>query len=414
MDDEIQIFAHGRPAAPPYPSQARDRARDRLLEEARGGRGRTFRFPRLGWQAAAAFGVTVTLVGGVAVALSGRQEGGVASPAAVASVVPSGLPGDLNPQPGQYILVESDTMYTSESMGKNGASSHWLYRTHRKIWQSVDGSKNGLLMIQGLPAKPWPGEQLPKDALAEGKDDKPWWSTLAACPQRLGDQRRDYAYLSTLPTDPAQLRARFYQHVDAKNKGVSADDLAWGSATELLNETYMPQAQREAYFEALKTIPGVQEADGVEDSAGRKGVALGRVLRGQLEQIIFDPESHLLMGERATVVDAGLAKAPVGSVMALTAQLSITVVDQLPQVEGLQADNSCDARDAVAPTPIPTPSDSALPTESSSPLDESTASATLEAKPTSATEPPTSDDPLGDPTTTADAPKSESPTDSPS
>lgn len=411
MDDEIQIFAHGRPAAPPYPSQARDRARDRLLEEARGGRGRTFRFPRLGWQTAAAFGVTVTLVGGVAVALSGRQEGGVASPAAVASVVQPSLPGDLNPQPGQYVMVESDTMYTSESIGGQGKSAHWLYRTHRKIWQSADASKDGLLMIQGLPPKPWPGEELPKQALDERKDDKPEWMQLASCPNQLGNFRRDYAYLSTLPTDPAQLRERFYKNQQS-GKGFSVDDMAWEQATELLNETYMPKAQRDAYFEALKLIPGVQVADGVADSAGRKGVALGRVERGQLQQFIFDPDSHVLMGERATVVDAGQAKAPVGSVMALTAQLSITVVDQLPQVEGLQKEFSCDLRDAASPTPIPTPSDSALPTESSSPLDE--ASATLEAKPTSATEPPTSDDPLGDPTPTAETPKSESPTDSPS
>ncbi|MFI6600366.1 CU044_5270 family protein [Nonomuraea sp. NPDC050536] len=411
MDDEIQFFAQGRPAAPPYPSEARDRARDRLLEEARGGRAFTFRFPRLGWQAAAAFGVTVTLVGGVAVALSGQQGGGVASPAAVASVVPPGLPGDLNPQAGQYILVESDTMYTSESMGKDGASSHWLYRTHRKIWQSVDGSKDGLLMIQGLPAKPWPGEKLPKEALAEGKGETPWWSRLAACPQRLGDARRDYAYLSTLPTDPAQLRTRFYQHTDTAGKDVSVDDQAWESATELLNETYMPKAQRDAYFEALKSIPGVKVAEGVEDSAGRKGVALGRVAHGQLVQFIFDPDSHLLMGERATVVDAGVAKAPEGSVMALTAQTSITAVDSLPvEAKSEGKDASCDPQNgeqfsssmpsASEPPPLPT--------------DEATITATMEASPTLPTEPPPGDDPLSESTATAEPPKNEVPTDLPS
>src|SRR6185437_14293122 len=84
MDDEIKLFTDGRPAAPAYPSQAREAARRRLLDEAAGGGGFRLRFPRLGWQAVGAFGVTITLVGGVGVALSSRTAP-VATPGAAAT-----------------------------------------------------------------------------------------------------------------------------------------------------------------------------------------------------------------------------------------------------------------------------------------------------------------------------------------
>ncbi|MER6944956.1 CU044_5270 family protein [Nonomuraea sp. NPDC000554] len=354
MDDEIRVFAEGRPAAPRFEEDARARARDRLVRETRGGR--RFRLPRLGWQAAAAFGVTVTLVGGVAVTLSAQGTGAGGPGTSVSAAV---TPGELDPKPGQFILVESDTMWTSESMSEKG-STHYLYRTHRKIWQSVDASANGLLLIEGREPKPWPGEQLPEEA-------KDWqgasWSQLASCPGRMGDNRRDYAYLSTLPTDPAALRERLYRDLpkatptatatDAATdtatatandtaKGEDADARAFSGVSDLLRETYLPRPQREALFETIKAIPGVQVAEGVEDSAGRKGVALGHVSPwGTLEQLIFTPDTHMLLGERSTVVDEKLAKAPKGSVLALTAQLNVEVVDQLPDAPDASEDGSC-------------------------------------------------------------------------
>ncbi|MEU0567583.1 CU044_5270 family protein [Nonomuraea sp. NPDC005983] len=347
MDDEIRVFAEGRPAAPRFEEDARARARERLVQETRGGR--RFRLPRLGWQTAAAFGVTVTLVGGVAVTLSAQGTGAGGPGTSVSAAV---IPHELDPKPGQFILVESDTMFTSESFSKDG-NTHYLYRTHRKIWQSVDGSADGLLLIEGREPKPWPGEQLPKEA-------KDWqgssWGQLASCPGRMGDYRRDYAYLSTLPTDPAALRERLYKDVTKDtSKGQDADARAFKDVSDLFRETYLPRPQREALFEAAKAIPGVQVAEGVEDSAGRKGVALGHVSPwGTLEQLIFTPDTHMLLGERATVVDEKLAKAPKGSLLALTAQLNVEVVDELPDAPDASKDDSCSMSTAEPATATPT------------------------------------------------------------
>ncbi|WP_219462332.1 CU044_5270 family protein [Nonomuraea rhizosphaerae] len=349
MDDEIRTFADGAPDVPPYWPEARAKARERLLREAREGRG--FRFPRLGWQAVAAFGVTVALVGGVAVVLSGQPGGpgpGVGTSVALTT-------GELDPRPGQFIVVESDTMYTSESVDGSG-HSRWLYRTHRKIWRSADASANGLLLIEGREPKPYPGEALPEQARDWRGSD---WMQLASCPGRLAAWRTDYAYLSVLPTDPVILRKRLYERASGGKPGADADKQAFVAAGDLLRETYMPKEQRDALFMAIGGIPGVKAAQNVEDSAGRKGVALGRDSdNGTLEQLIFDPESHLLLGERVTVIAQKDGRPPVGSVLALTAQLNVSVVDKLPDAPNVAADGSCSVEQASAspqPTTVPTP-----------------------------------------------------------
>ncbi|GAA2205660.1 hypothetical protein GCM10009850_011180 [Nonomuraea monospora] len=334
MDDEIRAFADGRPQAPPYGAEARARARERLVKEARGGR----RLPRLGWQAAAAFGVTVALVGGVAVALSNQGPG--PGPATTVTQSADVAPGELNPRPGQYIMIESETMYEAVQIGKGGEESRHLYRTHRKIWQSVDGSADGLLMIEGREPQAWPGEELPESA-------KDWqgtsWHTIASCPGLRGEHRTDYAYLGTLPADPAAMREHLYRSSTAgEGKGVDRDLAAYMRARDLLTETYLPEAQRRALFEAVKSLPGVEANEGVANSAGVEGVALSRAdIGGARAQLIFDPQTLGYLGERREIVEDG-GEAPKGSVVAWTAQLSTTVTDRLPdEAAQAQGDSSC-------------------------------------------------------------------------
>ncbi|MFF4617191.1 CU044_5270 family protein [Nonomuraea jabiensis] len=379
-EDEIRTFADGRPAVPPYGAEARATARERLLAEARGG-GR-FRLPGFGWQAAAAFGVTVALVGGVAMALTNQGHGGTGPATAVTQSAAVSSSDELAPRPGQFILIESDTMYGSMSADQSGKTSRHLYRTHRKIWQSVDGSANGLLLIEGREPRPWPGEQLPEEAEDwQGSD----WHVLPFCTSRPAGNRTDYAYLSTLPADVAGMRARLYQMPAGAGdaKGGENDRAAFDHLTDLVRETYLPKAQRDALFEAAKSIPGVQVTEGVEDSAGRKGVALGRVdPQGVLRQAIFDPATHVFMGERETVVDDRLAQAPKGSVLALTAQLKVSVVDVLPQTT--PSDKGQDAACApVGAEPATSPGNSAAPEPDDSAVSEPVPTMTVSLEATS-------------------------------
>ncbi|MFI6326224.1 CU044_5270 family protein [Nonomuraea sp. NPDC050556] len=371
MDDEIRMFAEGRPSAPPYREEARQEARRRLVRETQGRGG--FRLPRFTLQVAGAFALTVVLVGGVSVALtSGSGSQGSVGSASV-SVEPQLTFPELTPRPDQYLLVESETMFTSEGDGR------YLYRTYRKFYRPVDGNRQGLLWIEGRSPKEWPGNPLPESA--KDWQGGSWMEIDGHCPGTSDAFRNDYAYLSTLPTDAEEMKKRLYKPAP-EGKDISPDQEAFTAFGDMVRETYLPLAQRKALVEAVKTIPGVEVAEGVEDSAGRKGMALGRVSEtGQLAQWIFDPETYTFLGERGTVVDAAKAQAPVGSVMALTAQLKVTVVDALPEVEDADKDGSCEMatqQPTNAPTPMPTgpsPSDSAAPTDSVAPTPTPTGSA---------------------------------------
>ncbi|GII65243.1 hypothetical protein Skr01_53280 [Sphaerisporangium krabiense] len=347
MSDEIQQFTDARPSAPSYPEQARRAARDRLLAEATG-RGRVWR-PRFGWQAAGAFGLTLALAGGLGVALSSRP-GPAATPGAMtvtssANVTAPGQMAELDPRPDQFIVFESETMNLTEVMGDSQTTGRYLYRTYRKFYQSADGHR-GLLWIEGRSPRQLPGRPLPEEA-AQWKGGG--WNEIAAyCADWPASTRRDYAYLRTLPATPAAMRALLYTR-DGGDR--PADEAAFDRFGELMRETYMPQAQRQALFEAAKAVPGVEEASGVKDSAGREGVALGRVIDGVLEQRILDPKTFMLLGERGTVVDAKAADAPAGTVLTWTAQVKVSVVDRLPDVKDATKDSKCEMTGSQSPSP---------------------------------------------------------------
>ena len=140
--------------------------------------------------------------------------------------------------------------------------------------------------------------------------------------------RTDYASLKNLPSDADGMRAHLYT---GDRGGSSKDEAAFTAAGDMLRETYMPPAQRAALFKAVGTIPGVDVIETAEDAAGRKGVGVGRAgLDGVRQDLIFDPKTYELLGERGIVVDENAAKSPAGSLVASTAQLSVTVADEAP------------------------------------------------------------------------------------
>ena len=391
MDEEIRIFADARPVVPPYREEARRAARQALLDAAAGGgdsrhrvRGSLWaalrmtgrggnrppgRLRRVGWQTAGAFGVTLALVGGVSMVLArqeppGGTERNVAAPLEEsARVVETRFP-ELRPKPGQYVLIKSQTMYTAEVDGEV-----YLYRTERSLYRSADGDAAGLIQLKALPPKPYPGRSLPPVARKESTATVEWLEVAKRCPGWSPEARRDYAYLSTLPADPDGMRDFLYRGASQED---DPDSAAFDKAGDLVRETYMPKAQRQALFAAIAAIPGVERAEGVRDSAEREGVALGRQVGGVLMQLIFDPETFAFLGERGTVVKDEFYGAPPGSLVAHTAQTSVEVVDRLPEVSLAEPDSTCEISTPTAePTPTSDgPAEKPLPKASNSPAGE--------------------------------------------
>ncbi|MBX6382464.1 MAG: CU044_5270 family protein [Microbispora sp.] len=336
MIDEIDLVARQRPDAPPYSLAAKAAARRRLTNpQAPPARPRRSLLLASGTALLATAGVAAVVVT-TAVAPSGPQtpppavSRGVVTLPKVSAMSAEEVLGraaravtDLAPRDDQFIKVTSQTMYEADSVDENGKESRYLYRTKRTIWLSADGTRDGALKIEHLEPRAYPGWPIPPEAYQEKGTE---WMRLPAC-----NSVRETAYtnLKKLPTDPEKMRAYLYDRPHGDNP---PDSAAWTAAGDLLRETYMPAPQRAALFKAAATIPGVTVTENAEDAAGRTGIGVGRVFGGVREEIIFDPSTYELLGERGIVVDAEQAKAPVGKLVASTAQLKITVEDSAPAI----------------------------------------------------------------------------------
>lgn len=337
MTDEIELVARERPAVPPYSLAAKAAVRRRLTDPGRrSARARTRPYVLLTGGAALLAAATAVTVGVVAVRPEPRTGPARADTAVVELPKVSAMSAeevlgraaravtDLSPRDDQFIRVSSQTMYQASIFGKGEKESRYLYRTKRTIWLSADGMRDGALKIEYLEPRAYPGWPIPADAHKETGAE---WALLPAC-----DAVRDTAYttLKRLPTDPDEMRTYLYSRSHGDNP---PDTGAWTAVGDLLRETYLPAPQRAALFKAAATIPGVSVTENAEDAAGRTGIGVGRVSNGVREEIIFDPGTYELLGERGVVVDAEEAKAPVGSLVASTAQLEVAVDDTAPKVD---------------------------------------------------------------------------------
>ncbi|GAA3418229.1 CU044_5270 family protein [Streptosporangium vulgare] len=346
-DDEIRLVAAIRPEAPAYDEQARQAAR-RGLAAAAAPRARGWTPRWRGPYAMALAGALAVAVGATAITLAGARDGSRGAVQEVVVTMPeiaavsasevldkaarAAARTDLAPRDDQFVKVESETMYgsfggtgTNAETGETEGETRYLYRTKRVIWLSADGTRNGSLRIEYLEPRAYPGWPIPERAYEQtGVETLP----LVSCGKTPEYARTDHAALSRLPTDADGMRAHLYT---GDRGGNSRDEAAFTAAGDMLRETYMPPAQRAALFKAVGTIPGVDVTKRAEDAAGRVGIGVGRVgVDGVRQDLIFDAKTYELLGERGIVVDEKAAKSPKGSLVASTAQLSVTVADEAP------------------------------------------------------------------------------------
>jgi hypothetical protein len=225
------------------------------------------------------------------------------------------------PRPDQYVYVSSVTTYVSTEVGKSGTKS-WLYRTARQIWLSADGLRAGLLREVQYPNVKLPWGPVPPAI----SGDPVGWSALnpLSCPGK-PPARFTYAFLTTLPTGPAQLRTWIYRHPDGGNR---ADAQAWTDIGDMFREMLVPPKLAAALFRVAATIPGARVVPHAVNAVGRAGVAVSR----SGAELIFDPQTYQLIGEGAVLTKAVRGEGPAGTVVGASAELQVKVVDHLPDV----------------------------------------------------------------------------------
>ncbi|MEV8633199.1 CU044_5270 family protein [Streptosporangium sp. NPDC051023] len=345
-NDEIRLVADIRPDAQPYDREAGNAARRRLAATAgtREPRWRRSYTMALAGALAVAVAVGTTVVVSVTSRAPNREDLGAETVVALpklSRVSASEVLGraaraardELDPRDDQFVKVESQTMnavlggeLVTRDDGTTEPQKRYLYRTRRVIWQSADGQRAGALKVDYLKPQAYPGWPIPKEAYQQPDNG---WNRLPVCERPPAYLRYDYASLKKLPTDVDGMRAFLYT---GERGGDSKDAAAWTAASDMLQENYMPAAQRAALFKAIGTIPGVDAVENAEDAAGRRGIGVGRISWGVREDLIFDPRTYEFLGERGVVVDEKEAQAPVGSLVASSAQFSVTVTDSVPEV----------------------------------------------------------------------------------
>jgi hypothetical protein len=147
-----------------------------------------------------------------------------------------------------------------------------------------------------------------------------------------------YVEAGRLPTTGTGMLA-YLRTVDSGKR--PEPERLWKAASELLRETYLPPAQRSALFEAIKLIPGVTLVPHAKDVTGREGLAVALVGGGVQDEFVLSADTFQYLGENGVVVDAAAAGVPVGSVLAASALISVTVADEAPAVAPQPKGTSC-------------------------------------------------------------------------
>jgi hypothetical protein len=142
-------------------------------------------------------------------------------------------------------------------------------------------------------------------------------------------------FLAELPRDPQRLLDKIRDF--AGDAGPSRDGEALVVIADMLRSGIVPGDLRAALFRVAALIPGVELIEEQANLNGQIGVAVGRYESGwgTRQEIIFDPDTGMVIGEREVLVDRGHGPLlPVGSARSWTAVTTEVVpasaVDEIP------------------------------------------------------------------------------------
>jgi hypothetical protein len=233
------------------------------------------------------------------------------------------------PRPDQFIYVSSVATGLDTEVRPSDSKS-WLYKSGGQIWQSVDGRRAGLLQSVGRGYVKLPDGPVPPAGSGIGAS----WTSLppSTCPGA-APARGTYEFLASLPTDPGRLRAWIYRNRNGQNP---PDVQAWNDIGDMLRGMLVPSKLAAALYRVAATIPGVTAVPHAVDAVGRAGVAVSR----SGAELIFDPQTYQLIGERVVLTKAVPGEGPAGTVVGSSAELQVKVVDRLPDVPPSQVDKS--------------------------------------------------------------------------
>jgi len=189
----------------------------------------------------------------------------------------------------QFVYVESKVAWEEDTKDSSGYHSKLQPLHLRQIWQSVDGSRSGLLRESGQDTA------LPLPQATSGNGP-----VLAGGGPSIGAP--DYRFLQSLPTDPAKLLKLIY--AQTKGEGSNPDSEAFVAIGDALREQIAPPAVTAALYRAAAMIPGVYVIDDVVDVTGRHDLAVAMNNPAAANEWLFDKSSLDFVGQQTVSLKA--------------------------------------------------------------------------------------------------------------
>lgn len=249
----------------------------------------------------------------------------------------------VTPGPGQYLFTRSVDAYLQSTGYSPRCRTHPCDREHpweetrewsvlvpskREAWISFDDSRRG--RVREVSGKP----RFVSAAQRAG------WIAAGSPPLPRAGQVEDSALsgggfldASKLPTDPAALRRLIEARKIRGVEGPPGEAETFTLVGDMLRESYLPSTVRAAIYRLAAELPGVQLLGDVRDPIGRSGTGIAFTDRGRgvRQELIFDPATSALLGERESTVGPGPAglEAPPGTVIGYAAYLESKIVDSV-------------------------------------------------------------------------------------
>jgi RNA polymerase sigma-70 factor (ECF subfamily) len=232
-------------------------------------------------------------------------------------------------EPGQYLRISTDADYMTTVFGTSGPDTYYMAPTSGVLYIPADRSQQWVWERHDLPITTVFGTAAQKARVPLGPRPHLDFETngifRADAGAFYGQPAQDY-HFADQPRDPQALLAYFQKRYDNAPNGANAE--IWTQITDELRTGQVPADLRAALYKTAALIPGIKYIGNDVTLDGRTGVAIGLENSHDREDIIVDPVTGLMIGERNVSLKAEFG-IPAGTSSAWTSIMT-TVVDSAP------------------------------------------------------------------------------------